>query len=335
MNTAPNSAIATSRGGTVDWYRAADESAWDAFVARTATGNFLHTRRFLSYHGLRYTDRSLVFRDARGALSGVLPAAVSPDDAEVVISHPGATYGGLLLSDREHGLDTFEMLASASAFWAAAGLKRLLYKSVPPHLHRGWQQLDLYALWRLGAHLVRRDLWNVIDLTLPRMPDEARRRRLRRARAAGVRVVKGGSEAAYRAFHGVLTECLQRRHGTKPVHSLAELILLQSLFPEHIALWLALDEAGACIAGEWIFDFGQAWHGQYGVATEAGRQQSAQDVLLESILQEAAGRGVRHFSFGTSTQDGGLVFNEGLFRYKASFGPGCVAHDFYELELKR
>ena len=35
-----------------------------------------------------------------------------------------------------------------------------------------------------------------------------------------------------------------------------------------------------------------------------------------------------------STADAGEVLNKGLFDYKSSFGEGCVAQDFYQLDLR-
>jgi hypothetical protein len=316
-------------------YTDADAERWDAFVAAAPTGTFLHTRRFLSYHGERFRDCSLLFVDAADRVCGVLPAAADPDDAAAAVSHPGATYGGLLLSDRRYGLDAFELLELARRSLAGAGFRRLVYKSVPPHVHRGIRQADLYALWRMGARLVRRDLWNVIDLTRPREVEAARRRRLRRVRDQVVNIARDDSASAYPEFHAVLTECLAQRHGVRPVHTVAEMQLLHARFPRQISLWLARDEAGRCVAGEWIFDLGETCHGQYGVATEAGRAMSAQDLLLEAIISDGAARGSRSFSFGTSTESAGQVLNEGLYGYKASFGAGSVVHDFYELDLER
>ena len=117
------------------------------------------------------------------------------------------------------------------------------------------------------------------------------------------------------------------------MHTVDEMRLLQARFPGQISLWLARDGEGHCVAGEWIFDLGETCHGQYGVATEAGRLLSAQDLLLEAIINDAAARGIRSFSFGTSTEAAGQVLNEGLYSYKASFGAGSVAHDFYELDV--
>ena len=71
-------------------------AAWDDLVARAVNGTMLHTRRYLSYHGDRFRDRSLLITNSRGWPIGALPAAEDPADASVVTSHPGLTYGGLV-----------------------------------------------------------------------------------------------------------------------------------------------------------------------------------------------------------------------------------------------
>src|SRR5919197_1305542 len=74
----------------------ADAEAWDQLVQRSINGTFLHSRRFLSYHGDRFRDRSVIFTIGSSLIVGVLPAALDPADEETVVSHPGATYGGIV-----------------------------------------------------------------------------------------------------------------------------------------------------------------------------------------------------------------------------------------------
>jgi hypothetical protein len=319
----------------VRYYTEQDDAAWDDFVSRCPLGTFLHTRRFLSYHGQRFIDRSLMFFDATDRLCGLLPAALEEISTTAVVSHPGSTYGGLLHATTGSGLDACAMLAAAAIFLADRGFTRLIYKCVPPHLHVQLSQVDSYALWRQGARLSRRDLWNVIDLSHPRKHSEARRRRLRRANEAGIRVLRDNSDGSYEQFHDLLTIQLAERHSVKPVHSVAEMKELHQRFTDCVNLWCAIDETGSLVAGEWIFDLGEVAHGQYGIANEIGRQSSAQDLLIERIIQHSIGKGCRWFSFGASTQEDGAVLNTGLFRYKESFGFGSVVQDFYDLSLIR
>ena len=77
-------------------YYPEDACGWEDLVARACNGTFLHTRRFISYHGERFRDRSMVLQDRWKRIVGVLPAAEAPSDPEMIISHPGLTYGGIV-----------------------------------------------------------------------------------------------------------------------------------------------------------------------------------------------------------------------------------------------
>ena len=61
-----------------------DTEQWETLVGASRNGTFMHTRRFIDYHGSRFEDCSLVVRDARGAVRAIVPAAWDPGDRSVV-----------------------------------------------------------------------------------------------------------------------------------------------------------------------------------------------------------------------------------------------------------
>lgn len=318
-------------------YTEADEGAWDELVAAAPMGSFLHSRKFLSYHGDRFVDASLVMLDDAGHLRAVLPAVLDPSDSTTVVSHAGATFGGVIHLEDVTADETLQLLAAGLEFYRQAGRSTLVYKCVPFHVPSRPSSADQYALWRLGAKLYRRDLWNVVDLNEPRLVRMARLRRRRMARAsnAGLTAVREVSDPAYAEFHRILVGNLTR-HGVSPVHSVAEMTLLRDRFPEHIDLWLVRDPDGAAVAGGWFFRYSpRTWHAQYISTTEAGRECSANDQLIEQVMASAKEEGVRYFSFGSSTEQEGRVLNAGLYAFKSSFGFGSVVQDFYRFDLSQ
>ncbi len=72
-----------------------------------------------------------------------------------VVSHPGATYGGLVHDGSVNGDRTRDALAQVREHYAAQGLERLRYDAVPHIYHRSPSQDDIWALAELGATLVR------------------------------------------------------------------------------------------------------------------------------------------------------------------------------------
>jgi hypothetical protein len=315
-------------------YRESDSEAWDALVAASTMGCFQHSRRFLDYHGDRFRDRSLVL-ERDGELVGVLPAAESHEGASCVISHPGATYGGVVhVDERDEPALTAALLISASDHLASGGASRLVYKTVPFHLQPVVSQTDLHAIWQLGGRLVRRDLWNVVDLQGPHRLSTDRRHDLRNARQAGIDVAEDNSPGAHDTFADIVATQLAERHGVRPRHTSAEMLELHERLPEDISLWLARDAAGTVVAGAWVFRLSTAaLHTQYLAATRAGRESGALPMVVTTLMETAGAAGVRYLSFGASTEAEGHVVNHGLFSYKAAFGRGSVAHDFYEIDL--
>lgn len=310
-------------------YGAADEEAWDRLCSRSHCASFLQTRAFLSYHGERFRDRSLVLTDGQRWL-GVLPAASHPTLAQVVESHPGITYGGFVHDGSLRGERAMAALRLAAAHYASLGYRTLRYKPLPHIYQRAPAQDDLYALFRLGARRARCDLACCLDLANPLPPSERRRRAAVRARKAGLRYVDGSD--CLPALWRVLEDNLLRKHGSRPVHSLAEMQLLASRFPDHIRFSVAEHE-GVVVAGTVAFIVGPVMHLQYIASSETGHALSALDGLFGQLIEQARAAGLRYFDFGTSNEDQGRVLNEGLYRFKSEFGGGGVAYETYELDL--
>src|SRR5438128_272608 len=155
-------------------YTSEHAERWDEVARKAPMGTFLHTRRFLSYHGDRFRDASLLITDARGRVSGVLPAALDPADPARVVSHPGATYGGLVHDGALYVDDVRAALEAACAHYRDAGLQVLRYKPVPHIYHVAPSADDVFALTALAATRVRCDLSCAIDLSARRSPSRRR-----------------------------------------------------------------------------------------------------------------------------------------------------------------
>jgi len=307
-----------------------DAPAWDAFCHRAHNATFLHTRAFLSYHGARFRDRSIVI-ERGGEWLGVMPAAAHPANPSLVVSHPGATYGGMVHGGRLRGAQMLQAFDAARTLWSSNGFERLQYKAVPHIYQAAPAQEDLYALFRAGAVRYRADLSSCIDLQ-HRLPlSERRQRAKKKAQRAGVRVAAGSAYLA--ALWPVLADNLMRNHGAVPVHTLDEIRLLAARFPEQIGVMAALVD-GVVEAGIVLFLGPTVAHAQYIAASQAAYALNALDLVFDAAIAHAAEAGKRYFDFGISTENAGLVLNDGLAQFKNEFGAGGVVHEFYELNLK-
>jgi hypothetical protein len=129
----------------------------------------------------------------------------------------------------------------------------------------------------------------------------------------------------------LLEEQLTRIHGVRPVHSLAEIKLLQTRFPQNIHLFTAT--AGErLLGGAVVYETDTVAHVQYITSSEEGRASGALDLLFSSLL-ETEFRTKRYFDFGISNEDNGRHLNAGLLEQKCGFGARAVMHDVYRVQV--
>jgi hypothetical protein len=311
------------------WFQPGDAEQWDAFCQDAPMATFLHRRRFLSYHGDRFEDRSLLIEDDHGRLLGLLPAARG-NPGTLAASHPGATYGGVIHCGKLRGermVDAFKVILDA---FRTEGFTRFRYKAVPRIYHRRPADDDLYALFRVGAKRTRCDLSCAIDLSFRGDVADRRRRAIRKAARSGVAVTVGDHDLP--GFWAMLEQNLAERHQTKPVHNLEEITRLGRLFQDEIRLVLARKD-GAAIAGVLLFCTPATCHAQYIASDAQGRNEGALDALFDTAITWAREQQFRYFDFGISNEDEGRTLNTGLFEFKAEFGASGAVHEFYDIDL--
>ena len=74
-------------------------------------------------------------------------------------------------------------------------------------------------------------------------------------------------------------------------------------------------------------------HLQYFAMNEVGERLSATDALIHHLLQVCAVQGFKIFDFGISTEQNGKYLNEGLNKYKESFGGVTTLYEFYKKRI--
>jgi hypothetical protein len=317
---------------TVRQYREQDADAWDKLTSESWNGTFLHTRRFLAYHGDRFQDLSIVVEDVGERLVGVFPAALHPEHADTGVSHPGLTYGGVVHRGALRGVALLEVLQDICALYRRMGLRRLRYKPVPYIYHTVPSADDLYALFRLEAVRYRCELSAAIDLDAYQKPSKLRRRDLAKARKADLSITSGPE--CLDQFWPVLEANLKAKHDTRPVHTLDEITYLQNRFPEQIRCIIGT-LGRRVVAGVVLFQTPRVVHVQYSASTAEGNAVGASTAVMNYAVGEGIHPRARYFDFGVSNEKQGWMLNEGLYRFKASFGAGGVAQEFYEVTLDK
>ena len=306
-------------------YTPAFANEWNQFVAASKNGTFLFDRRYMDYHADRFQDHSLLFYLGERLLA-VLPAHQSGD---TLCSHNGLTYGGLVMSPRLTVVQTMNLFRELNDYLRTEGFRHVSYKCIPWIYHRLPAEEDLYALYHeCRARMVARDFATDVFLHGDMRWERVRRRGVSRAQKAGVMVERSND---YAAFWDVLSQNLQTKYGVKPVHTLQEITLLHSRFPENIVLYQAVKD-GVVLGGVVLYITPQVVHAQYSSATPEGKKLGAIDLLYSRIFSDY--ENYSHFDFGRSTENpDGSGLNEQLVFQKEGFGGRGLCYDIYEYDL--
>lgn len=307
-------------------YDSSRKNEWDNFVEKAKNATFLFMRDYMDYHSDRFTDCSLMaYSDKK--LCALLPA--NKNEKNCIVSHGGLTYGGLIIENDTHTADVLSIF-QAIAEYIKTEIKatELIYKPLPHIYSMQPSQEDLYAIFRLEGTLISRTISTTI-YNKERLPfSQLRRRKIACAKKNGL-VFKKSDD--YEAFWSILTDTLSTRHGCTPVHSMSEIKLLQSRFPNNIKLYTA-EKEGVIIAGTVAYETPDVVHFQYIAASSDGKALCALDGLFAHLIDDVY-TDKQYIDFGISTEDNGHILNEGLIFQKEGFGGRGVVYDTYRILL--
>lgn len=298
--------------------------AWNTFVAQSKNGTFLLDRRYMDYHSDRFSDHSLmVYR--RGVLYALLPGNVAGD---TFYSHQGLTYGGLVMSGKTTAADVVQVFKDLNPLLRSEGLHRVVYKPTPWIYHRQPSEEDLYAVVEVcGAHLSR-GLSSAITRESLNKWYRIRESGARKALQRGITIEETDD---YSQFWPVLASNLRSRYGLPPVHSLSEIQLLHSRFPDRIRLIVA-KEGDETLGGTVLYVSQRVVHSQYIAASPRGKQLHVLDLLFRQVVGHSL-KTHPFFDFGISTERHGTWLNEHLIYQKEGFGGRGICYDWYEWTL--
>ncbi len=310
---------------TVLEYQKEHLSLWNEFVDRSKNGVFLFNRHYMDYHSDRFQDYSLLFFKG-DRMIGALPANVKGD---VLISHGGLTFGGVLCDSRMNTSLMLELFEALMTYARTHSIRQITYKPIPHIYHRLPAEEDLYALFRHKARLIRRDVSFSILKSDRLGLNNNRRRALKRA--TGNRLCLRQT-SDWSGFMAIMKDVLRDKHKVCPVHSVSEMQRLAEQFPENIALHAVYKE-DVMLGGVVIYESPCVVHCQYTGCNHEGETLASMAFLFDDLINRRYSD-VRYFDFGISTENDGQYLNAGLAQFKESFGARAIVYDVYDIEVK-
>lgn len=308
-------------------YKAEFYSTWNNFVAHAKNATFLFHRDFMEYHQDRFEDYSLLIFDEKNHLKAILPANKVEN---TLYSHQGLTYGGLVLNQKTRLQEVIEIVHSVLKFLNENGVSSLQMKQLPTIYHESPSDEMEYLSFILNAKLIRRDSLSVINLETDFEFSNSRAEGIKRGTDFGLEFREEQDFTSF--WNQILIPNLAQKHQAKPVHSLEEIMLLKSKFPNNIKQFNVYKE-GKIIAGTTVFESDFVAHSQYISADESKNTTGSLDFLHNRLITYTF-RNKKYFDFGISNENQGQNINKGLLFWKEGFGARTIVQNFYEIETK-
>jgi len=305
------------------------EARWDRFVtSESVNGTFLQTRRFLNYHPEgRFKDASFVL-ESSGTIVAAFPGVLTASGQWV--SHQGSTFGGPVISK-----DFYTAERIMNILEAAENYLKGICKSIKMRPTSSLFSLESTALLEYvmehGGYSRQTELSAFCTLDAGTDPlencEKTCRSVFRKSQAFNLEY-RDMTDAEMPEFYKHLCN-LESKFGTKPVHTLDELLdLRHTRIADEVkfrALWMrdATDaKKETFVAGMMLFDFAnvKVRHAQYIAPNEEIREFQPTTAMYINVMREAANDGIQKFSWGTSNGMAGGNLNLPLFKFKESLG---------------
>jgi len=306
-------------------YSDSHKKAWDTLVDSSFNGTFMHTRDFLDYHGDKFLDHSTLFyKDDK--ICAVFPAARIDNN---LISHPGATVGGLVFNDTVRGADIYEILLLHKNHYKNLNF---IYKSTPVEFQRHAISDDIWGLFRIGAVKTGCEISTILNPLMTNYcywPDKAAEINSYTNNIVFQAMPLHNLEFIQHFWSSVVIPNLQK-YEVEPTHSPEDIHYLYSRFPVFIkGLYATYKDTDKILGGVIIFRFNKCYHVQYSVTTSKGRALNVLTFLHHYMITNLPSD-VHYYNFGKSTEDRGHFLNESLYYYKNGFGGGSMNYDTYQ-----
>lgn len=313
------------------------ENEWEEFVSSSVNGTFMQERKFLGYHpSERFSDHSLMFMEDKRIVA-VLPAAlVQQENKSMLISHPGASHGGLIIKSSISTKKSLELVSALVEYCAMAGFHYIRLKPVPKVYHKELSdQLD-FALRFSGFKLEYTELATVLELKkgeeafLKRVMSDTAFRNYQKALKSGLSVVEDGD---INDFWPILENKLKHNHNTKPAHTLDEINHLKTLYPDRIKLFAAY-EGVTPAAGVLAFLLNDRVINCFYIAhLDSFQHLRPLNLIFGHMMEWGMKNGFSYLDWGISTEEKGSRVNTGLFRFKEGYGGHGVLREGYLYEV--
>lgn len=314
---------------------------WNQFVLQDSiNGTFLQSKRFLDYHPKeRFQDASILVMN-KGNIAAVCPAcSIVEAHGKVFCSHKGSTYGGLVVSPKYYKTEKLlEIIDLVEQYLQERGYNQIEYKITPDILQYENSDLLQFCLQHKGYGQevflnTYIDLMYYKDDILGNF-EQGKRTNVHNCIREGLITQRLTDVGQIEEFYELLCITLSK-YGLKPVHSIAEIRLLQEQrLRDEVELY-GIYKGKEMVAGSMMFCFENAkcMHAQYLAAKPGYEKLSPMTYAYYAMISKAKEKGYRYVSWGISTEHDGTI-NYGLTRSKEAYGSFHLLNRIFKKNLE-
>lgn len=286
---------------------------WDRAIESSVNGTLFHLRRFLGYHGDRFSQSARFFGfESRGKiLARVSFAVIVQDGRRVFVSPYGGSYGGIVFAHHPSLRDAISITDSLINLFGVLEVDDAYLANPISACYEGALDTASFALTFRGFSVAIRDVTSVFVRGLS-MPSERARRSAKKASKLGVKIDWSPPIEDY----WKVMMATYRKHGVPPTHSFEEILRLRTLLGERIRFPVAYFE-GEPAAAIGCFRVSRILDSAFYICQDPDLQHSQALSMLIAEQLEKLDDEIKCFSFGTSTYD--MQPRHNIFEFKENF----------------
>lgn len=304
-----------------------NEKDWDALVASAPNGHLMARTGFFRYHADRFEDASLFIRRGRKPL-GVLPANRVGDK---IWSHQGVSFGGLIFHPRTHFNHVEAAIPVLLDHLRAGGFGTLMYRPAPHPYQVFPREEDVFFLEQAGARRIDTKLHSMVLCGEPAaLTARTWNHTVKRSREAGV-VARAGDDSDLPAIWSLIEAALES-HNQRAVHSIDDIALLRSRFPDEVLLTLAESGSGELLSGQVLLRSARTLTLLYVGDASAGRELNAGTLLLDHVIKAPQHVG-SWFDLGQWCDTDSRQGSDSLLQFKEAAGGRLIQRHTWQLDL--
>lgn len=314
-----------------------NEDKWDDFILKdSVNGTFLNSRKFLNYHKDKYNDHSLFIKKGENIVALIPACEIVENKKRVLYSHKGSTFGGVIINKIYNNIDHIDnVIRIFEQYLKEQGFDKIVLKSTSDIFSKDNASLLDYFYFKYDYKSYS-ELSLIIDLNkydsiIEKNFSASKRRDLKYSFKYNLKFNELETNEEIINFYKLLVISL-KKHNTKPVHLLEELLDLKNKILTDVVRFYGVYYGNKLIAGSMIFNFNNSvFHTQYLASNPDYSSYYPMNFLNYNLINQAYSKKFKFFSFGINTEDKGKRLNTSLAQFKEGFGAsGSINRTYYK-----